>query len=134
MVIVDTSIAVKWLLPEVDSDKAKELLVRENLAAPDLIRYEICNTLVYSRQLPIEEILKSLDIFLGAAMEIYVLTPDSLKRVLALSREFQISAYDATFVALAETLNTSLVTADIKLAHRTKKLGIVRTLEDRTAA
>lgn len=129
MVVVDTSIAVKWLLPEIDSDKAKELLVRGNLAAPDLIRYEICNALVYSRQLPIEEILKSLDIFLGAEMEIYVLNPDSLKRVLALSREFQISAYDATFVALAEALKTSLITADLKLAHRTRKLGFVRTLD-----
>ena len=45
-IVVDTSIAVKWFVPEIHSDAAARLLDAEFvLCAPDLIGPELANTL-----------------------------------------------------------------------------------------
>lgn len=39
-----------------------------------------------------------------------------------------VSAYDATYVALAERLGAALLTADRKLARAVRRMGVVRVL------
>lgn len=42
MIVVDASVAVKWFVPEQDSDKAEQLLFsREKLLAPKIMRIEV---------------------------------------------------------------------------------------------
>ena len=43
--VVDASIAVKWVLPEPDSERARALILRGDLTAPDLLRLEVANAL-----------------------------------------------------------------------------------------
>lgn len=128
MVIVDTSVVAKWFLEEEDSDRATLLMDKEPLGAPDLLRYELCNTFSCNPGLTRSEISDFLDSFFKLSIEFHTLPNDGFYRIADLSREFQISAYDATFVALAEALKTSFITADLKLAQRTRRLGFVKTL------
>ena len=45
MIVVDASVAVKWFVPEQDSDKASAILRSDQrLLAPDLIRIEVAAT------------------------------------------------------------------------------------------
>ena len=44
--VVDASVAVKWFLPEIDSDQALALLASDAVFhAPELLRLEIANAL-----------------------------------------------------------------------------------------
>lgn len=56
LVVIDASVAIKWFLPEKESEKA--LRIRDehaegaiDLAAPDLLYYEVANVLSYRQGL-----------------------------------------------------------------------------------
>lgn len=60
-------------------------------------------------------------------------TPALMEDALTLSIEHEISAYDACYVALAQRLNISLITADNKLASKLNHLDkTIYSLEDIT--
>lgn len=128
MVVVDTSVAIKWFLPEEGSDKARALLQDEELAAPDLLFYEYANTLVFKNFLTLADVQHRLRELFATQLQFFVLTEDGFLRTAAVSREYQISAYDASFIALAEKLKLNFITADYKLVQKTKSLPFVRYL------
>ena len=50
IIVIDASVSVKWFIPEKDTEKAMKLRAKHtegtiNLVAPDLILYEVANTL-----------------------------------------------------------------------------------------
>lgn len=117
-IVVDASVAVKWLLPEIHSDAARRLLRDETrLCAPDLVWAEIGNVL-WKRwrrgELTAEIVAALLGDFRRLPLTIH--PSDSLFEAAwdlayALERTF----YDSLYLALAATLECPLVTADLKL-------------------
>ena len=121
--VVDASVAVKWFVDEEGSDKAR--LVRDNfvtgqldLAAPDLLRYEVVNALRFH---PVAEIdgaalAKSLD-----AIENYqfLVKPsrEAWSRAIQLSYSSKISLYDAVYLGVSHIMKSPLLTADEKLIN-----------------
>lgn len=128
MVIVDSSVAFKWIVNEEGSDRAETLLRREVLAAPDMILYEVSNVLHCQKRLPDERVQALLATFLGFHVEIFALPSHKFSRVAKLSRQFDITTYDASFIAMAELLKTELITADQKLLRKVHALNYVRGL------
>jgi predicted nucleic acid-binding protein len=114
VIVVDASAAVSALL---NAGPARRALAREPLHAPHLIDSEVANAL--RRQLAAGRI----DAGQGWAA-LNVLRRLAVTRHPAFSladrvwelRE-QLSAYDAAYVALAEALDASLLTADARLAR-----------------
>lgn len=114
MIVVDASAAVSALL---NAGPARRALAREPLHAPHLIDSEVANAL--RRQLAAGRI----DAGQGWAA-LNVLRRLAVTRHPAFSladrvwelRE-QLSAYDAAYVALAEALDASLLTADARLSR-----------------
>jgi predicted nucleic acid-binding protein len=53
-----------------------------------------------------------------------------MARAVEIARDHDATVYDATFVALAESLNVVMVTADARLAQRLRTLPCVRFLGD----
>jgi predicted nucleic acid-binding protein len=114
VIVVDASAAVSALL---NAGPARRALAREPLHAPHLIDSEVANAL--RRQLAAGRI----DAGQGWAA-LNVLRRLAVTRHAAFSladrvwelRE-QLSAYDAAYVALAEALDASLLTADARLAR-----------------
>lgn len=128
MVVIDTSVALKWFLNEEGSEVALALLKKENLAAPDLLLYEITNALVCKRALKPSDIQDLLKLLFQFQIQLFVLPQERFFRVAELCRNFKITAYDASFIALAEVLKADFITADRKLAQCVPSLGFVKAL------
>lgn len=118
MVLVDTSVAVKWFLEEEGSEEARDLLRREELGTLDLLLYELTNVLQLQSTLSPADIREFLTRLFQFQIQFFVLPEKSFLRVAELARKFQITSYDAGFLALAESLKTDFVTADLKLVRK----------------
>ena len=126
--MVDASVGIKLFIPEDYSDRAESLFnplaggPRTEMVVPDLFYAECANILWkyvqrfgYSRAEARKDIseLKSLDLKV-------VSTAFLMPRALELALKWEVTAYDACYLALAEELKAPFVTADQKLLKRLK--------------
>ena len=118
--VVDASVAVKWLVEEEDSDAAEGLLdARYELFAPRLLASEVGNALW--RKVRMGELERSHAGALASAIsEMAVrwmpddeIGPDAVRLSLALDRP----VYDCVYLALAHRLGATLVTADARFVN-----------------
>lgn len=112
--VIDTSVAIKWIIDEEDSDKA-DLLQGTDMAAPALLRIEAGNVLrtLTARQAISEE--KAVDLFaLLQTAPVVIFDHDEIleRRALELAFALRHPVYDCVYLALAERMSRSLVTAD----------------------
>ena len=125
--VLDSSVALKWVLPEPLSDKARNL--RDNyrsgthvLLAPDILPAEAAHALARAERrkiIPVGDAAKLLADLLTTAPQFHPYAP-LLSRALAIASQNRIGVYDCLYVALAESEKCELVTADDKLI---KNLG-----------
>lgn len=116
-VVVDASVAVKWLIPEVHSDAAASWLHPAiHLSAPDFVLLEIASTLWRKvRRGEIEEdvaprILAALD---AAPLELQPSAP-YVASALALATSLGRTVHDCLYLAIAVGRGCRVVTADRK--------------------
>jgi predicted nucleic acid-binding protein len=125
--IVDPSVAARWFLPperEQLVDNALRILNaftagEINLIVPDLFWIELTNVfrVAVQRTRWTAEHAQSA---LGMALELDIRTVESrqlLPNVLVNANQYGCSAYDAVYTALANQVNSDLVTADEKLVQ-----------------
>ena len=114
MIVVDASAALAALL---NAGPARQAVSAEQLHAPHLIDSEVANALrraSAARRLDADAASAALDTWRRLGMTRYP-AHSLLDRIWGLRDN--LSAYDATYVALAEFLGCSLVTADARLAQ-----------------
>ena len=118
--VVDASVAVKWLVEEEHSDAADRLLDgNHELFAPRLMASEAGNALW--RKVRMGELERSRAGALAAAIsemavrwtEDEEVGPDAVRLSLALNRP----VYDCVYLALAHRLGATLVTADVRFVN-----------------
>ena len=119
-VVVDASLAVKWLVEEDDSDKAHAALqswVAQDITriAPHLMPFEVANALhrrVLRGELNVGDSIRMMARLLESRLELHQ-PPDLHVRALQLASLLkQNAAYDAHYLALAESFGCELWTAD----------------------
>jgi predicted nucleic acid-binding protein len=127
--VVDASVAAKMFFKEAGSDRARTLLTTGGIvAAPDLLFLEIAS--ISAKQL--RRGLCSADL----AREAVIAVADFIDEVVP-SRELRLgaflfarddgfSAYDGSYLALAERLGVAVVTADERLIERAQAVGVAR--------
>lgn len=132
MVILDTSVVLKWIVAEADSDAArrfrsKHVSGEEAVIVPSLLFYELANVLRYKEEIPDRAVIELLGII--DALELSVINPQlpELEETLLYARDKDISVYDATYVVLARRMLCSVVTADAKLVKKVSE-SFVRLL------
>lgn len=117
--VVDASVALKWVVPESLSEHADRLLAGEHdLAAPELLGVEAANALwkkVQRSELTARDAREALDLLLHGGLTWHA-TRGLLPRALALAHLSGHPVYDCVYLALAEQLGAPLVTADALLA------------------
>ena len=122
LVVVDASLAFKWLVKEKYSDQALAIAQTWNSqdirpAAPYLMPVEVANALyrrVAQGELAAEAAAHRIESLLSSGIELHE-TPYLHSRALELASQLcQGAVYDAHYVALAETLDCDLWTADEK--------------------
>lgn len=114
MIVIDASAALSALL---NAGPARRALAGARLHAPHLIDSEIANGLrrrVTARQIDADTAWTALNIWRRLGMTRYAVF-SLLDRVWELRENM--SAYDASYVALAELLGCSLLTADGRLGR-----------------
>jgi predicted nucleic acid-binding protein len=120
--VIDSSVAFKWEVVEVDSDKARRLRDAfrngsHELLAPDLFTSEIANSLLVAQRggrFTKGDYPTHLANILATLPRLHPTLP-LLPRVTAITSAFQVSVYDCLYVALAEREQCELVTAVGKL-------------------
>ena len=118
--VVDASVAAKWLVTEQLSDRALALLERsDDFIAPDLLLPEVGNILwkkVRSGDLTTAEAEERLRALVAIGIE---LTPSELLigRALAIAVEAGRTVYDSLYLALAEREDSPFVSADERLVN-----------------
>lgn len=113
--VVDASVVIKWLVPEIHSDAARRLLTRPHeYVAPDLLFAEAPNAIwkkVRRGELTAEEGQRLVADIGRVAVETVscrALAEDAH----ALANVTGRTVYDAMYLALAVRLDTSVITAD----------------------
>lgn len=118
--VIDASVVLKWYLAdEQHGEKALGLLNKYisnelHILAPSLLEYEVINALVIARKrgrIEEETLLSAIDGFLGLGIELKNLSMFST-RVLHYCKVYNRSAYDASYLALAEEDGIPLITSD----------------------
>jgi predicted nucleic acid-binding protein len=137
--VVDASVVLKWYLPdEVGVSQALSLLADFiegglSLHAPDLIDYEFLNAMWVAGKMGrirAEDRDAAVKNFLNIEI-----TKTNIKElfesILAIATEYDRSCYDAAYLALAEVLESPLVTSDKRLYNAVKgKISSVAWIED----
>lgn len=120
--VIDASVAVKWVVPEPDSDRA-EVLLDHGMVAPDLLFAECANVL-WKKVRRGELTRREADIA-AQTLEQADLTLVSTRGYLALATSVAVEldhpAYDAVYLTVAEASELRLVTADDKLVCKVRE-------------
>jgi predicted nucleic acid-binding protein len=120
--VLDSSVAVKWVLPELDSTKALRLradfqAALHELIAPDVFPVEVGHALTKAERRKII----SVGLASNYATEVFRTGPQlhsylpMLGRAISIASASRIAVYDCLYVALAEREGCELVTADDRL-------------------
>jgi predicted nucleic acid-binding protein len=121
--VIDSSIVIKWVVPEDGAAEALALLQKGKLIAPDLLTSECANILwkkVSRGEVLKEEALIAARLLQGAGVEIVPSRP-LLEDATRLAIELDHPAYDCLYIALAIANDCQFVTADHRLL---KKLAL----------
>jgi predicted nucleic acid-binding protein len=122
--VLDSSVAFKWLVPEMDTDKALKLRDDFNqgtveLIAPDILPIETTHALTRAerqgRVTPAQGVVLLKDL-LKNLPPLHPYLP-LLPRAYEISSNMHIGAYDCLYIALAEAEQCQFVTSDAKLVN-----------------
>lgn len=128
-VVIDASVVLKWYLADekygqVAIGLLEEYLLNEvDILAPSLLEYEVINGLIIAQKrgrIKEKKILQAVEGFVNLEINLrnlHLFYP----KVLHYCRIFHRSAYDASYLALADEEGISLITADEGLYNTVKK-------------
>ena len=121
--LLDTSVVVKWFVPEEDSGKALSLRHAQEdrelqLYAPEVLLMELANALRYSSEFSAGEIIEALETPFELNILLIPFSLDALNLAVTFSMEHDLAVYDAYFLALAQAMEIPLITADRRMLSR----------------
>lgn len=132
-IVADASFCGAWILADEVSEKADLLLNqimagKAGLVVPGLWHYEMNNMLrsaVRRKRLSREDAGEALEGLACVPVNLEDM-PDSIarKRMLHLALQFNLSAYDAAYLELADRLKVPLFSSDAKLLSAASSLGL----------
>jgi len=126
--VIDSSVAVKWAIPETDTPKALQL--REDfrnavheLLAPDVFAIEVAHALTRAerqKRINVGESKVFLTDILKTAPRFHPFYP-LLPRACDISSNMRVGVYDCLYVAFAEQEGCEFITADDRLVRNLQR-------------
>ena len=116
--VVDASVVVKWYIPEQDHQPARALRDdyldgQHDLFAPALLPFEVVNALKYSGHFDDEQLAEASSTLPEYGIELVPYRRSG--SVAEVAAALDITLYDASYVALADSLDSTAYTADSRL-------------------
>ena len=134
MIVLDASVIVKGFSEEEYTEKVLEIREKvrrgeEKVIVPDLLLYELSNALKYNPSFDADDKDALTSIF---DMEIDIITPipEIIYSAIRIAFEYDITVYDAIYVALTEETGLDFITADRRLYERVRELEFVKFIAD----
>lgn len=117
-IVVDTSVVVKWYIPEQHHEQARALRDaylegKFDLVAPALMPFEAINALRYSGHYEGGRLEAASESLSEYGVDLVPFTESG--SVAAIADDLDSTIYDASYVALAQELDTKVYTADENL-------------------
>jgi predicted nucleic acid-binding protein len=128
-IVVDTSVLIKWLSSDKEQhlDLATKVLEdaldnKIQLLAPELTKYEVGNTLLYSKKLTSEQAAIVLEQFYTLPITFITESEELVRETYNIAFVYGITYYDASFMSLAKQYDAILITENLK--HQGKSANI----------
>jgi len=144
MLVIDASIAIKWVVEEDGTELALALRQQARLIAPDLLVPECANILwkkVQRKELSKDEALLAARLLQSAEIEL-VSTRSLMETSTRLAIELDHPAYDCLYLALAIENDCRFVTADERMVNKIRQdkrrafrdhiAGLAESVSDKT--
>jgi predicted nucleic acid-binding protein len=128
-IVIDASVVLKWFLADEDHNQsAFELLDKYvsfelEIIAPSLLEYEVLNGLTIARKrgrIEEKKLIMAFEGFIDLGIDKINVSP-IYQRIIHFSESYNLSAYDASYLGVADRDGIELVTADHTLFNRVKK-------------
>lgn len=130
--VVDSSVVMKWIndtdeLHVVSANRLLEDVQRGvvELFAPELTKYEIGNALLLGKKLSESEMKTSLSTLYSLPITFVPETETRARKTSRYVHTLKVTYYDAAFLSLAEELNTTLITDNIKHQKSAKHVHVL---------
>ena len=124
-VVCDASVFIAFAFAEPDSSRARALTRSRRLYAPPLLRYEVAHAAVKKAVRRPDEARLVKELF-ARSLHIPVRRVEPWwPAVVEMAREHGLSAYDASYLQVAQTLGMPLATLDEHLAGVAEDLGLL---------
>jgi predicted nucleic acid-binding protein len=125
-IVVDASVAIKWVLEEEGSQTARRLVAEELLIAPDFLIVECANVLwtaVRRGRMSAGDAIEGLAIVRASPAQL-IPTADHVDAALELALALGHVVYDVVYLAIALAERATLVTADRPFVERVMRHGL----------
>jgi len=135
-VVLDSSVVIKWFRSH-EALREQALGLRQayldgliSIHVPELLTYEIANVLRYKPDMKETEVQQALQSLFDMQIGIEHIDPEVIKRAINIAYSYNITVYDAVFVALAKRLECDFITVDGELAQKLHNIPCVHHLAD----
>ena len=130
--VLDCSVALAWGLPDERSARAerflKDLSASESLWVPSLWWYELSNGLTVARRrhrVADADVERLVELYRALPVQTDdAAGPDLVGRLRGVADTYDLSAYDAAYLELAQRRGLRLATLDRALARAARKAGV----------
>jgi predicted nucleic acid-binding protein len=131
--VLDASAALAWIFERSDpvevalADRLLDSIATQPVLVPSLWHIEVANALLVAERHGVAKEAQVVD-YLQRLSQLPIVTDDAeISRrqeiIMALGRQFQLTAYDATYLELAMRTGSTLATFDAKLASAMQRAG-----------
>lgn len=131
MIVLDSSIALQWVLPGAVAEQTFRYVRAADVTAPDILLVETANVLakkVRAMDMSSETAMQALKM-VTSAFNSFVRSEPLVPRALELSIALSHPVYDCVFLACAEHVGGKLATRDAPFAKRVMERGFGALLE-----
>ncbi len=131
-IVLDSSVIAKWFFKEAQREDAINLRKQHKngeiiINAPKLLLFELGNIFLNKKVFAEKFFNESIETLFSININ-FAEAKETLGSTLNHASKYNISFYDATYVALAKSLKCDFITADKKLVKATKTLKFVKLL------
>jgi len=133
--VVDASIIVKWFSRfEQDAESSEKLLNSHiegasMLVSSSLVLYEVCNALRFNPNFGEKDVSWAGTNLIKLELELVDFS-EVFESAIELAFSYDITIYDAAYIAVSRKLRIPLLTADYKLLDKIKDLPLVMPLKE----